>query len=350
MSATSLVQVKRRRIQDMHMRPPGMGDWGGAVTELIAGGELEKLNSAVRALLDKLIAAINSRAEIVQGYREAKALFADAQAKYGPPMMSVGYAEIPNQSVLPAFMAFGTAAKGVQVFAREVQTLGFLDRVFTQVSAALTRAGASNDANSIDQALAQLRRFTMETDNLFFSLAPEYNETKQKILAQAKPQWAALGVAANAYDDPKWMAGYIRAANIVVPIDDQPEPPAAVAEAGLGALPVLGAMLIWVIGIVVAGLVISSAISRILPDTNSKARTAEALLLKYQEQKAREAAEMRAAGYSEEQIKKRMDTIDDEKKRDLDKIPNPPSIMGWVVGGLAAAVVGYFGLKWAGVL
>lgn len=328
-------------------RRPGMGDWGSAVTELIAQDELGRLNSAVRALIDKLIAAINSRAEVLSGYQEAAALFKDAQAQFGAPMINAGYALIPNPAVLPSYTAFGVAVKGVQVFAREVQTLGFLDRVFTQVSASLTRAGLANDANSIDQALAQIRRFNLETDNMFFRAVPEYNQTKQQILAQAKAEWAALGVAANAYDDPKWMAGYIRAANAVVPVEDQPGPPEAVAQAGLGELTLLGSLLIWVIGIVVAGLVISSTLSRILPDVNAKARTAEKLALAYQQQRADVAAQMRADGKSEDEIKQTMREISAEEEEAYRKIPESPSWFNWkwVVGIVAALGGGYVAAK-----
>ncbi len=308
-----------------------MGDWGAAVTGLVAAQELDQLNSAVRKLIDKLISAIGQRAGLLQGYQEAKAALQSAQAKFGPAFISTGIIQVPNAALIPAMLAFGSAKKGVELMAREVQTMGFLDRVFTQVSAALTRVGLSNDANSIDQALAQIRRFNVDTDNMFFSQAPEYNQAKQAILRQAEAEWQALGVAKNAYDDPKWMAGYLRAAQSVVPIENIPQPPESVLDAGMGALPLLGALLIWAIGIVVAGLVLSEAISRILPDQNSKAKTAEKLLLAYQDQKAKEAAQMRAAGASEAQIQTRMNAIDEEAKKNVNNIPEPGSLFKWLL-------------------
>lgn len=320
------------------LRSSSMGDWGAAVTGLIANQELDQLNAAVRKLIDKLIAAIGQRAGLLKGYQEAKAAYQNAQQKFGPAFIFNGITQAPNIALVPFMLAFTSARKGVELMAREVQTMGFLDRIFTQVSVALTKAGLSNDANSIDQALAQIRRFNLETDNMFFTQAPEYHQAKQAILQQANAEWAALGVAKNAYDDPKWMAGYLRAAQRVVPIENLPQAPPAVLEAGMGALPLLGALLVWTIGIVVAGFVLSEAISRVLPDQNSKAKTAEKLLLAYQEQKAQEAAQMRAAGASDAQINARMAAIDEEAKRAVAAVPDPPSMLKWIL--IPALVLG----------
>ena len=323
------------------LRPSSMGDWGAAVTGLIANQELDQLNSGVRKLLDKLISAIGQRQGLLRGYQEAKTILQTAQANFGAPFISTGFATVPNVALVPAMLAFGSAKKGVELMAREVQTMGFLDRIFTQVSVALTKAGLENDANSIDQALAQIRRFNVETDNMFFTQAPEYHQAKQAILQQAGAEWKALGVAQNAYDDPKWMAGYLRAAQRVVPIENAPQPPEAVQEAGMGALPLLGALLIWAIGIVVAGFVISEAISRVLPDQNSKAKTAEKLLLAYQAQKAQEASQMRAAGASASEIDARMAAIDEEAKRAVAAVPDSPSILKWILIPVLALGGGY---------
>lgn len=337
--------VRRRRPRDA-----GMGNWGAAVTGLIASRELGQLNSAVHTLLDKVISAIGQRAGLLEGYLEARTKLDEAQRKFGPITISTGFMSAPNAVLIPFVTAFATAKKGVQVMAREVQTLGFLDRVFTQISAALTQAGLANDANSIDQALIQIRRFNLDTDNAFFSKAPEYNAAKQAILAQASAEWKALGVSSSAYDDPKWFAGYLRAAQKVVPIENPPAPPSEIQAAGLGALPVLGALLIWVIGIVVAGFVLASAIGRIVPDQNGKARTAEKLLLAYQEQKAKEAAEMRAMGKSEAEIQDRMNAIDQEAKKAVEHVPDPPSMLKWVLIPVGVIGAGYVVGKMTGWL
>jgi len=327
----------------------GMADWGAAAVGLIADKELGALMKGVRGLIDKLISLIGARGAILDGYKVAHARYTSAQAKFGPLLIAGPMGMTQNVLLLPFASAYATAQKGVKVLAREVQTIGFLDRIFTQISAALTQAGLSSDANAIDQAVAQIRRFAIETDDLFFPI-PEYMQTKRSILTEGVPIWRSLGVGATAYDDPKWMAGYLKAANAVVPVEGAPAAPADLQAAGMGALPIIAQMILYVIVIVSVGMSLASAISRVIPNQNAKAETAEKLLLEAQKQKAKEASQMRAAGASEAQIDARMAAIDTEVARAVSTVPDAPSLFKPMIAVAGVVAAGYVAGKATGVL
>lgn len=327
----------------------GMGDWGAAITEAIAGRDLERLLGAVLSLNDRLIEAVNARGAVLSGYKEAKALQEEALRLFGPPMMRIGLIPVPNWRILPAAMAFQTAKKAVQVFARQVMTLLQLNRVFTEISAALTRAGLKNDANGVDMTTNQIKRFVFETDNIFGSSVPEYGETKRAIASAADKEWMAWGVAKDAYGDPRWLAAFEKAADKVVLIPDKPEPPSALrerglAEGGLGnPLPVLAVVVIWTVGILSASVLAGIAITRLIPDQNSKAKTARDLLLKAAEQKRQVELAMRQQGKSQAEIDAAKASIDKETEAAVKAIPEPKSPWGFLLvplGILAAAAIG----------
>lgn len=336
------------QVEPAYERPAyGLGDFRQAVVGLIAGKELDQLMSAVRRLNDEVIRGISERKPIIDGYREAKALLDDAVRRFGPPTIPAGPASIPNVKVLPAYTAMATARKGIQVLARQVQTLGMLDRVFTAISVELTKAGASAEANGIDVTLAQVRRFIRDTDDAAPPVAPEYMGAKRAILLLAKRKYAAAGVDRNAIDNPKWLGLYIQAANEVVPIP-QPSPPAG---AGLGnPLPVIAAVLIWVVGIVAAAVVASQAIARLIPDQNSKAVTARNIALEAERRKSEELARLRAAGASQAEIDAAMKSIDTSTKEAIAAVPEPKSPLGGILAPIGIVIAAAIGAKAAGVI
>jgi hypothetical protein len=315
----------------------GLGNFRQAVVSLIAEKELDQLISAVRKLNDEVISGINDRNSIITGYKEAKALLDEATRNFGPPVISTGLVSLPNTKVLPAYTAMVTARKGIQVLARKVQTLVMLDRIFTALSAELTKAGASNDANAIDITLAQVRRFVVETDNMASSLT-DYMDTKRAILTLAEKKYAAAGVDRNAIDNPRWLAIYVQAAQEIVPIPQEPPP-----SAGLGnPMPLLATVLIWVIGIVAAAVVAMRAISRLIPDQNSKAITAREIVLAAEKRKSEELARLRAAGASQAEIDAAMKSIDESTKRLLENIPEPKSPLGFLT--IPIAIISVLGI------
>lgn len=335
------------QVEPAYERPVyGLGDFRQAVLGLIAEKELNQLTSALHRLNEQVVQGIDDRNETARGYKEAKALLDEAVKQFGPPMISgpMGVS-IPNPSVLPAYMAMATARKGVQVLARQVQMLGMLDRVFTKISVELTNAGATNDANSIDITLAQLRRFILDTDKMIAPLAPEYMDTKRAILQSAERKYAAAGIATNAIDDPKWFGLYVEAANEIVPLPDQPSPPPG---AGLG-MPAIAAVIIWIVAVVAAAVVASQAIARLIPDQNSKAITARQIALEAAERKRQVEMQMRAQGASQAEIDAAKKSIDADTKDSIENIPEPKSPFGALA--IPIAIVAALGIgKAAGVL
>lgn len=312
-------------------RRHGMGDdWGGAVAGMIAGDELDKLVSAILDLNDQLVDMINSRASVLAGYAQAKTTYDQALQNFAG--FDIGDLE-------PVQLALGTAKKGVQVYARQVQTLTMLDHVFTDISNALVNAGLKNDASNVDATLNQIRRFTIDTDNAF-SRIPEYMDAKRAILGDAQARWSANHVMSNAYSDPNWFALYVKAADAVVPLPNQPELPAELRAAGMGALPLIASMLIWVIGVVVAGVVISKALARAIPDQNSKAETVKQILLKAADEKARVRSEMMADGKSQAEIDAAMESIDRGAAQASKDVPDAPSMMGYILIPLGLGIGG----------
>lgn len=346
---TTLIQRRRVPVQG------GMGDWREAVAELVAGDELSELVRGIRGVQDRLRGAIVARKPILDGYVQAKALAQEATRLFGPLMSQpIGLIPTVNLKVVPAAEALRTATKGVEYMAREVFTLTMLDRVFTEISAALTQAGLSTDADSVWSTVQMIRRFTLETDDTFFSLVPEYGKTKEKLLSSTQSQWAHVGVASNAVGDPRWIQAVMDVAEQVVPLPAAAGASEGIPEgtsmmSGMGALPLLAVVLLKVLAIVATTVVAIVAIRQLIPNQNSKAETARELLLRYQAQKENEAAQMRAMGKSEAEIQSRMEAIDREAGAAVEKIPEPRSILGTVGTVLAVAAAAAVGTKIAGV-
>jgi len=331
----------------------GVGDWREAIIGAIAGRELDLLMSAVRSLADDLVGAIEARGPVLEGWRRAKALAEEAQRLFGPPILSAGLASVPNPKTLPAMMALGTARKGVQVFARQVQTLTLLDRVFTAISAELTRAGVRGEAEAVDATLRQLRRFVFETDNLMGAV-PDYMDAKRAILSAAASEWAAWRVPSDAIGDPRWLAAYVKAADRVVPLPGRPGAPAELGQAGLSDLgsplaPLIAAI-IWIVAIIAFAVVAANSIARLIPDQNSKAETARALLLAAEERKRQVELEMRRQGKSQAEINQAKASIDAEVKEVVAEIPEPKSPLAALLLPVGILVAGAFAAKAAGVL
>lgn len=314
-----------------HGRRGGMGDdWGGAVAGMIAGDELNQLVSAILNINDQLVGMINSRASVRDGYLQAKQTYDQAMQSFDG--FDVGDLE-------PVQLALGTAKKGVQVYARQVQTLTMLDHVFTEISIALGSAGLKSDASNVDATLNQIRRFTIDTDNAFAGI-PDYMAAKQLILGTAQVMWNSAGVPTNAYSNPSWFNLYVKASNQAVPIPNQPELPDELRAAGMGALPIIATMLIWVIGVIVAGVVISKALASAIPNQNSKAETVKQILLKAADEKARVRSEMMAQGRSQEEIDQAMTSIDRGAAAASKDVPDAPSMLGYVLIPLGLGIGG----------
>lgn len=332
--------------------------WRQSIAELVAGDELNVLMKGVRDLSGKLTSAINARNSILSDRIEAEKLYQEAIRLGGPPFMAMGFVNTPNPMVLPAMKALETARKGVRLYAREVFTLTMLDRVFTRISVELGRQTLTGEANAIDGVLNQIRRFVIETDNRF-RVAPEYMETKGEILQAAKSQWAHMGVPANAFDDPRWMEGIMKAADQVIPVPlprsyRPPEISEGIQEGtsmmqGMGSVTVLVVVLLKVLGIVAATVVAIVAIKRLIPDQNLKAEKTSEILKEYADRKTKIERQMRALGKSEVEISRRMEEIDSEAQRAVKGIPDAPSPFGGILktAGVVLGVVA--GTKIVGV-
>jgi hypothetical protein len=107
-------------------------------------------------------------------------------------------------------------------------------------------------------------------------------------------------------------------------------------------MPVLAAILIWVVGIVAAAVVAAQAISRLIPDQNSKAITAREIALAAERRKADELARLRASGASQAEIDAAMKSIDASTKETIENIPKPESPFGAIA--IPLAVIAAFGI------
>lgn len=333
--AQELMTVRRRKLPQLS--PIGMGDWTQAVSTMLAQDELSELMTAVRAYLDELIGAIRVRNDIHKGYVEAWKIGDETARAFGSTI-KVGFVNVPNWKMLPAIHAMKEASRAVKIFARQVQSLVMMDRVFTRISAVLTSVGASSDANAIDQALRQSRRFVVESDDMFSEI-PLYRETKNAILMQAQGEWKMWKVPDDAVDDQRWLAAYFVAADKVVPI---PKPPAPrdVRAAGLGALPLLASVLLYALAIMVGGFVIVRTVSQVLPDANSRARTAKELLLRRNEQKEDLRQDLLREGRSDAEVNRAMKAFDDETKRMIQEVPASTDIFSKFALPAAGALLG----------
>lgn len=330
--------------------PPGLGDWRGDVVSLIASKELGQLMSAVGKVSDQLLDAVVTRNDIYAGYVTAKRNLEMARASFGPDFSTGMYGvRIPNSNTVDAQVAYGTASKAVSVFARQVQTLAELKIVFLRIQSALSAAGAASDADAMAGTINQITRFESET-NAKFLPAPEYQNTINQLVAAFKDELRVWGVAENAYDDPRWLSAFLKAADKVVPIPGSPKLPQPALDAGLGAIPTIAWVIVGVVGVITAGFVLSSMLSQVIPDQNSKAETARQLLLSAQQQKAKVEAQMRAQGKSQAEIDDAKASIDADTKRSLSSIPDPGSPFGFLVIPGVVAAAGLITLKATGIL
>jgi len=309
------------RMADGTLRLDGLGDFRSALSSMIAEGSLNELLRGIFKVQDLLVSSINSRGEIFEGHSRAQDLYADS-AQFGPEMIPMPFgAGLINPYRIPALQAVESANFGVAAFARQVLTLNQLARIFGGVSSALTEAGLANDANSVDQTLAQMRRFIQESDNLFAGVGI-YRDTKAQILQIFEqtelPMW---GVSPQAVDDPRWIQAFVKAADKVVELPDVDTslPPGV---SGLGALPVLAAAILWGIGIVAAAVTAMYAIRKIIDALNSKAITARELILQRDREKEALRMKMIESGASPEEIDTAMKAFDEETARQVKSVPD----------------------------
>lgn len=320
----------------------GMGDWKGDIAAAVAGNELNQLISGIFNLQNSLVEAINARNQILSGYTRAKAIYDDAEKLFGPPVQTVGFVPVPNFKTLPAQFALASATKGVRVFARQVQTLAELAIVFSKISEQLSAAYLANDANAVDMTVNQVNRFVIESDALFRGV-PEYNSTKQKIIAAFKGELTLWGVGQNDYGDPRWFAAFVKAADKVVEIPGRPTAPQELGAGmsgmnGLGnPMPQLIIALLWVVAIAAATVTAMYAISKTISALNSEAETAKALILQRDREKEAYRAQLAAQGTPAAAITEAMKQFDAETDQQVKAIPKS-ALLGDILlyGGLAA--------------
>jgi hypothetical protein len=349
-----LGDVRRRITSSSFIRsilPQGIGDWRGDIASMIASDELDKLISAVRKLNDQLIDAITARNGIYSGYMVAKRNLTAARASFGDDFVSgpMGIT-IPNMDTIDAQIAYGTAVKAVRVFARQTQTLAELQIVFMRIQTALAAVGDTNDADAVAGTLSQMNRFQTETNSMFRGTVPEYQEAVNQLITSFNGELQSWGVSANAYDDPRWLAAFLKAADKVVPIPGRPELPQQALDAGLGIIPVIAWVIVGVVGVITAGFVLSSMLSKLIPDQNSKAETARQIALAAQQRKAQEEARLRAQGASQATIDAAKASIDEDTHRQIQDIPEPGSPFGFLIIPGAVAAAGLIALKATGLL
>ncbi len=350
--------AKRRRSKRKSARPAaplsGLGDWKGDIALAIAGKDLDKLVSAIMSVQDKMVEAINARPVALDGYRKAKALYDDATRRWGPPSFSVpmpytGSINVPNPRVASALYALNGARQSVEVFARMAQTLSLLDRVFTNISAELTRAGLAQEANNVDMTTRQVKRFLYDSDNAFAAV-PEFMAAKGRIMNVAYAEWQAWGVDGGAIGDPRWLQAYLKAADKVVRVPGAEAPPAG-GVAGMGdPLGPLAFVLISVIGGIVATVVAIHGINKLVGAWNSKAETARVLILQRDREKEEMRKAMAAAGRPQAEIDAAVKAFDENTKQQVKDIPEGRDPFGSIALVLGIGVAAMIGAKAAGVM
>lgn len=336
-----------------------LGDWQGDIAASIAGGDLDRVTSAILGLSDQLTSVVESKNSILNGYLFAKNSYDDATRLFGPaviPMPVVGLA--PNPKIYPFLQALVAAQMGVKLLARKAHMLTKLNLVFGQIAASLQRAGLTTDSNSITGVSMQIGRFVADIGNAF-SGVPLYMNTIVKLNDAADAEWRLWGVDAGNQNDPRWFQAYIAAANKVVPL-----PEGTPLMSGLSGLGELGnplaqilIILIWVIAIVAAAVVAIKTASMAIDALNPQAATAKALILQRDRErevlKLKIISEGKAQGKPDVQIQAEVDTslktFDRETNDAVRNIPKSGllSSIAWPVGIAAAALVG---LKVAGVI
>lgn len=328
-----------------------LGDWKSDIASAIASKELDQLVKSIFRVQDYLSDAIAQRNPVAQGYREAKRLLDDS-LKIVPAYIVVGFTQVPNPLLIPQLTAVASAKQGIAYFARQVQTLNEISVVFLNIANILSEKGLKTDAESINTTYRQILKFSTETDAVMRDIT-YYNDVKMNLIAAFNSELASAGISKTDYGNPGWFQAFLRAADKVVPIPDAAKKEVGLTGFGmgdLGALPVLIGALIAVILSVGAVLVALKAVSRLIPDQNSKAETARQLLLKAQERKAAVEMQMRAQGATEDEIKARLSEIDKETEAAVGQIPEPKSPLASLALPAGIIAGGAILLKIAGVL
>lgn len=324
-----------------HRGVSGLGDVASSFSAMVAGEEnLDKLRKGVAQAQDAIRKVIETRAPLLAGYRIAEVAYNEIKGKYGPELMGIGMVRFPNPNYVPALSALVTAQDAMKQYARQVHQSENLAIVFMRISEALTKAGLKNDANYVDQFTSLSNRFTIETGNLLRGI-PAYQGTINSIIEAFKQELSAAGVAPNAYDDPRWYQAYLRAADKVVPLPEAAR--AGMGEfdeavSGLGIEPVTISLIIAGIVklVIVLGLIASVlyALSRLLPDANSKAKTARDLLVQRETDWTKIEAQMRAQGKSQAEIDAARKSWEAGTRKTIEEIPEPESPLVGLLSGL----------------
>lgn len=326
----------------------GMDDVAASFAAMFAAGALDKLRKGLSNTQDALIATISSRNEAFNGYQKAKALYDDAVGRWGPAFVPgpMGIS-LPNAKVLMAYVALATADQAVKFIAKQIHASEQAQIVFSQIQSALMKGGLNVDADMIGTSLYGINRFNLETGSMFGGVKP-YTDTISKLTDEAKAERAAWGVPLSAYDDPRWYEAYLKASDRIVPMPKS----AGGGGGGVSGLGTLGfdpisiaiaiGLLLISIGVMVA--VIKSA-AALTPNANAKAETARALILQREADWTKIESQMRAQNKSQEEIDAARKQWDAGTKKQTENIPDPPSLLGSLLGplGIAAAalVVGF---------
>jgi hypothetical protein len=320
----------------------GFGDWRGDIAASIAGNEIDKLVSGIFKVQDSLINSINARNGIFDGYQQAKLIYSEAVKTFGDKAMT---------RLEPAISALTGATMAVKVFARQIQTLSELWVVFAEISSKLHAAGLYNDENAVNQTVNQVRRFVTESDAKFAGI-PQYNGTKQEIIAAFVAELRMWGVDRNAYGDPRWFGAFIKAADKVVELPGRPTAPGEIASfgvSGLGGLgnplPMLIVALLWVLAIVAATVTLMYGINKTINALNSEAVTARDLILQRDKEKEQLRMELVRQGKGQAEINAAMAQFDRETRDQVKDIPKSGLLsslllpLGIAAGGLVAVFV-----------
>lgn len=326
---------------------------------LFSRSTLDQMAKSLRGVSDKVYQLTPVPKQVRASYAEAKVLYAEALAKWGPELTGVGLVSSINPATMPAAQAYGQSKLAAKLLARQVQELNEIHVVFTYISGELQGMGLASDANGINVTMSTVLSFTATADKDMAGI-PEYAATKAAIIAAFNAELKSAGISTGAINDPGWYAAFERAIGKEAPMPE--------TGMGLVFLPFLFSLL----ALAAATATAIYALSRILPDSNAKAKTVRDLFLAGENQKAeadKAAADqklyvelqMRNAGASEAAIKARMAEIDAEakaKKDDIDartkkkakEVPESTSIFGSLLLPVGLLIGGAVALKIAKVI
>lgn len=337
----------------------GMGSMTDLVANLVASKQLDKLRDALSGLMNQTNSTINLQNPTFDGYMEAKKNLDAIKAKY-PLTTTLGFTTIPNPITFPAQKAFASAVKQVQFFARLREQVSQIRSVYRTISSGLRASGVTDAANMIDGSLLTLDRAVEGMDKKFnpsrgpltSTLVPEYGSTLQKLRDAAFAELNAQGVPLGAYDSPYWLPAILKAYDRVVSI-----PEAAKQEAGATGLSGLGLVdpVSWTVIIIAAIKVLAAlavaiyAMSKILPDTNLKARETAKLITQKEADWSKTQVAMIQAGKTQAEIDAARTQWDKGTKEAINNIPDAPSLLSSLTGPIgivgAAILAGIFILK-----